>query len=667
MSTSIVLANGSLLINVDYELKITDLYYPNIGSENQLNRFSNDIFFSYEDNLIELNQSNFEINIDYKPNYLIGNGLIKSKKYPFTVSFEDYVLYDKNIFIREIELKDVDLFKNKLKIFFTQNFELGESIFADTVYYNPILNCMIHYKKNRYIAFGFVDQDFEYSCAAKSDNFGKGAIPNKYYDLDKNLIATGNVTSTISIDINNKLGNSSKSKYYLIAGKSIKDIEKSLIFLRSKFTKKVKLNLKIVRKKEVLDKLKLILPKYFSTEETEKLINLYFRSIDIIKTQIDNNGAVIASNDGQFLKVDGTDSYSYVWPRDASEVIKTLVDINEKKLAKKSLEFLLTLIDKKGFFWHKYYPKSSTFNSSIASGWQPWLSKNNNLILPIQEDGTALFIQAFEKYIVKYNDQEFLFKSWKKYIKPVIEFLVNFRFKEYGLDEFYSKFINDFPQYQKTGIIIPSFDIWEQFYGIFTYTVSQILGAYESGIKLALIIEDVEIIDKIKIAKDELYKAMYFNLFDVNTGGFFKGIHIQDKTVIQNTEADSSLVYLWKNKIFDILDSKITATMKYISEKLTVKSQIGGIARKENDNYLRISDYNNPWVISTLWMSQYYFKINDISKGKELLLWVLKHSDSTGLIGEQINPINGFSLSVKPLTWSHAEFINTINIITSLK
>ena len=667
MSTSIVLANGSLLLNLDYELKITDLYYPNIGSENQLNRYSNDISFSYENNLIELNQTNFEINIDYKPNYLIGNGLIKSKKYPFSISFEDYVLHDKNIFIREIELKDSSLIINKLNIFFTQNFALGESIFADTVYYNPILNCMIQYKKNRYIAFGFLNQDFEFSCAAKSDNSGKGAIVNKDLILDKNLIATGNVSSIISIEINNQLKDSFKSKYYLIAGKSLKDIEKNLIFLRSKFTKKVKLNLKTIRKKEIIDKLLLILPKYFSTEETEKLINHYFRSIDIIKTQIDNNGAVIASNDGQFLKADGTDSYSYVWPRDASEVIKTLVDINEKKLAKNSLDFLIKLVDKKGFFWHKYYPQSSTFNSSIASSWQPWLSKNNNLILPIQEDGTALFLQAFEKYIVKYNDQEFLFKNWKKYIKPVIEFLVDYRFKDYGLDEFYSKFINDFPQFQKTGIIIPSFDIWEQYYGVFTHTIVQVLSAYESGIKLALIIEDVEIIEKIKIAKDELYKAMLFNLFDTNTGGFFKGTHIQEKTVIQNNEADASLSYLWKNNIFDILDSKITATMKYIIEKLTVKSQIGGIARKENDNYLRISDYNNPWVISTLWISQYYFRINDIHKGKELLLWVLSHSDRTGLIGEQINPINGYSLSVKPLTWSHAEYINTINIITSLK
>ena len=289
------------------------------------------------------------------------------------------------------------------------------------------------------------------------------------------------------------------------------------------------------------------------------------------------------------------------------------------------------------------------------------------MILPIQEDGTALFLQAYEKYISKFNDLEHLFKIWKSKIKPLIEFLTDFRFKDYGLDEYFSKFTNDFPQYQKSGIVIPSFDIWEQFYGIFTYTIAQVLAAYESGIKLALIIEDVDILEKLKNAKDELYKSLVFKLFNKNNGGFLKGIYLQDLNVIESTEADSSLVYLWKNKIFDVLDPKITATMNNLIEKLSVKTVIGGIARKENDNYLRISDYNNPWVISTLWFSQYYFKINDVSKGKEMLLWVVDHSDNTGLIGEQINPIDGYSLSVKPLTWSHAEFINTINLITSLK
>ena len=379
------------------------------------------------------------------------------------------------------------------------------------------------------------------------------------------------------------------------------------------------------------------------------------------------NGAIIASNDGQYLKLDGTDSYSYVWPRDASEVIKTLIDLNEKKTAKNSLKFLLNLIDKKGFFWHKYYPQSTAFSASVASSWQPWLSKNNNMILPIQEDGTAIFLQAFAKYITKFNDNEFLFENWKSKIKPVIEFLLNYSFSSINKDEYFRMFDKDFLGFNSSNLIMPSFDIWEQYYGIFTYTISQVLSAYDSGLEMAEIYEDIELIEKIKAAKIILYEALILNLTDGKTGRFLKGIHLKDKSVIKNTEIDSSLISIWKNKIVDILDPKVTATMNEIISELTVNGEIGGISRKQNDNYLKISDENNPWVLSTLWVCQYYFLINDIEKAKGLLYWVIRHTDNTGLIPEQINPINGFSLSVKPLTWSHAEFINTINLICSLK
>jgi len=288
------------------------------------------------------------------------------------------------------------------------------------------------------------------------------------------------------------------------------------------------------------------------------------------------------------------------------------------------------------------------------------------MILPIQEDGTAIFLQAFAKYILKFNDNEFLFDNWKSKIKPVIEFLINYSFFSKEPNEYFKKFDKDFLGFNASNLIMPSFDIWEQYYGIFTYTISQVLCAYDAAINLAEIYEDFDLISKIKDAKSKLYEALILNLTDGRSGKFLKGIHLKDKAVIKNTEVDSSAVSIWKNNIIGILDPKVTATMNEIISNLTVRGDIGGISRKENDNYLKISEKNNPWVLSTLWVSQYYFLINDIEKGKELLYWVIRHTDYTGLMAEQVNPQDGFSLSVKPLTWSHAEFINTINLICSL-
>ncbi|MDI6810710.1 MAG: glycoside hydrolase family 15 protein [archaeon] len=44
----------------------------------------------------------------------------------------------------------------------------------------------------------------------------------------------------------------------------------------------------------------------------------------------------------------------------------------------------------------------------------------------------------------------------------------------------------------------------------------------------------------------------------------------------------------------------------------------------------------------------------------DILNWVAAHALSTGILSEQIHPYTGEPLSVSPLSWSHAEFIDTM-------
>ncbi|HEY0831993.1 MAG TPA: glycoside hydrolase family 15 protein, partial [Candidatus Dormibacteraeota bacterium] len=41
--------------------------------------------------------------------------------------------------------------------------------------------------------------------------------------------------------------------------------------------------------------------------------------------------------------------------------------------------------------------------------------------------------------------------------------------------------------------------------------------------------------------------------------------------------------------------------------------------------------------------------------------WVVAHQMAGGLLSEQLDPNTGSPLSVSPLTWSHAEFIVTVD------
>ena len=84
--------------------------------------------------------------------------------------------------------------------------------------------------------------------------------------------------------------------------------------------------------------------------------------------------------------------------------------------------------------------------------------------------------------------------------------------------------------------------------------------------------------------------------------------------------------------------------------------------RYENDNYfLTKGQYKgNPWIVSTLWLAQYYATTGADDKAGPLLQWCLDRQLTSGALSEQFDPENGSPLGVTPLVWSHAELVNTI-------
>jgi GH15 family glucan-1,4-alpha-glucosidase len=103
--------------------------------------------------------------------------------------------------------------------------------------------------------------------------------------------------------------------------------------------------------------------------------------------------------------------------------------------------------------------------------------------------------------------------------------------------------------------------------------------------------------------------------------------------------------------------------MNSVFDKLWLKTNIGGIARYENDDYYRVSKElpGNPWFICTLWLARWYIatalSLEELNKGLNLLNWTAKHASTSGMLAEQINPYTGDPVSVSPLVWSQAEFV----------
>lgn len=69
-------------------------------------------------------------------------------------------------------------------------------------------------------------------------------------------------------------------------------------------------------------------------------------------------------------------------------------------------------------------------------------------------------------------------------------------------------------------------------------------------------------------------------------------------------------------------------------------------------------------IICTLWFACYDIatatSLEQLVSARRTLRWVADHSLPSGLLPEQLNPYDGSPVSVAPLTWSHATYIDTV-------
>jgi GH15 family glucan-1,4-alpha-glucosidase len=109
--------------------------------------------------------------------------------------------------------------------------------------------------------------------------------------------------------------------------------------------------------------------------------------------------------------------------------------------------------------------------------------------------------------------------------------------------------------------------------------------------------------------------------------------------------------------------------MEQMKQALTVRTPIGGLARFTHDMYhakvpLTSDIPGNPWIITTLWEAQWCIAqaktLENLKPAKQTLEWAADRASRTGILPEQMHPITGEPLSVAPLAWSHATFVETV-------
>ena len=207
--------------------------------------------------------------------------------------------------------------------------------------------------------------------------------------------------------------------------------------------------------------------------------------------------------------------------------------------------------------------------------------------------------------------------------------------------------------------------------GIHSFTVAAVWAGLNAAANFAETFGDETRAIEFRAAQMEIKEAALKHLWDADRNRFVRRITVDPETgaIDADVNIDASLYGVFQFGMLPADDPMVTATMEQIEERLWCKTDIGGVARYENDYYHQVSQDvgnvpGNPWIICTLWLAEWYIAkakdLSDLTRALEILEWVRKHTLESGVLAEQLHPYSGDPISVSPLTWSHATVVMTV-------
>lgn len=646
MPRDIPVGNGSLLIVHDRHYCLRDIYFPSIGKENHTGGHGIRLGV-WVDGKLDWTAGSWKFNLGYIHESLITQVEGINDTLGVKLHCHDVVDYRENIFIKKIILQNMSDRERAFRVFFYHDFHILENPAGDTAYYDPDEKALIHYKTDRYFLMSGMRDDIpgfdQYATGVKEFKEFEGTWRDAEDDglLQGNAISQGSVDSTLSFWLTVP-GRGEKTIYYwMTAGKNYADVSRlnQLIAHHGSdyfFQRTEKYWRAWVNKEE------------FNLETLPKgVIDLFKKSLLILRTNIDAQGAIIAANDSSaqgFVR----DTYSYMWPRDAAFTAYALDLAGYIGVTRRFFHLCIEILsegkESAGYFLHKYHP-----DGSLGSSWHPWIS-NGDKQLPIQEDGTGLVLWALWRHFDKYRDIELSAIVYETLGNRCGDFLVSYRDP-------------------KTGLPFPSYDLWEEKWGIHTFTVSAVYAGLKAAENFANFFSDTERAARYRMAAEEVKEAMDRYLYSRKEQRFLKTIvPNKDGSFEEDLTLDASVYAPFYLGVFGPKDERVVNTMEAIKNRLRIGTEPGGIARYAGDHFHQTGEHGrdvpgNPWFICTLWLAQWYIakaeNLKELQEAIPILEWVVSRALPSGVLAEQLHPFTHQPLSASPLTWSHSTYVAT--------
>jgi len=633
-----MLSNGQIMVGLDANGLVHDFYYPYVGLDNLTNaRSVHHKFGVWVNNKFSwVDDGNWDIDVNFDSEALVSVITMHSESLGVRLNFSDFIDHEHNTFVRRINVTNISDTVSDVRIFMHQVFQISRAGRADTALFVPDANYILDYKgRCALLIYGQTDdgQPFDQYAVGNYAIEGKEGTFKDAEDgeLSGNAVEHGGVDSVIRFQFNLDANETRQINYWIISAESQYECEQ----IHDVYIKEGASAREQATRDYWHDWLSIGTKSLQTIDKSYEV--MLKKSMMLIKAHCDKRGGVLASGDSSIFNY-GRDYYCYCWPRDGAFAMWPLIRLGYREEPKSFFEFCRDTMNKNGYLMHKYQP-----DRAVGSTWHP-LVHNNRKELAIQEDETAIVLSMLAEYYDFSNDTDFVQSLYTTFIKPAADFM--------------STFID-----HETNLPHASYDVWEEKFITSTYTCVMVQHALLRAAKFGDLFEYPDDAEHWREVAQKIHDASKL-LFDVDAQAYRKGFCLQpDESLQFDNTLDISSLY----SVFMFGDSKsesvsLAQTAAVMEQKLKDLGQIGGVIRYEEDWYMRPNNGQppNPWFVCSLWLAQYYIETKKLDKAQVLIDWTVKYALPSGILSEQVDPNDGKPVSVAPLIWSHAEFINTI-------
>jgi GH15 family glucan-1,4-alpha-glucosidase len=649
MPRDLPLGNGKLLVNFDKNYNVRDIYWPHVGQQLHTAGDVSHTGVWVAGQFAWLDAPEWQRSMVYAEETLVTQVALFHPDLQLQLLFNDTVDFNRTLFLRHVQVTNQAEIAREVRLFFHYDWHIWNDIDGNTVFYYPDAKALVAYKGRAYFLMGgqtgsgdHIKQGIDsWATGVKEFHGAQGTWRDaEDGELSRNPISQGSVDGTIALHIPALAPHASDEAYHWLA-------------IGSHMPEVTTLNAKVYERgpASFLQRTRDYWRAWLNKDHQDfgalapELITLYKQSLLILRTQIDNEGAIVAGNDADVENF-SRDSYSYMWPRDGSLVSSALSHAGYSEITRNFYEFCRSVITDGGYLLHKYNP-----DRSWGSSWHPWVDQHGATQLPIQEDETALVIYSLWQHYTLFHDIEFVSPHYRDIVVAGGDFMVSYR-------------------EPTTHLPAASYDLWEERHGILSYTTATVYAGLDAAAKFSHLFGEEDLASKYSLAAAEIKEATLRYLWDEAAGHFVRMINVvQDGSIQKDLTLDSSLCGLFQFGMFDAHDPHIEQTMQKLEQTLWAHTSVGGMARYEDDYYYQVTQdlslaQGNPWFICTLWLAQYRIahsiSVDELNQALPLLHWVHDHSLASGVMAEQVDPFSSAPLSVSPLTWSHAEYVTTV-------